>query len=218
MKIKPNKFDAYIFDVDGTLASTNQLIFDSFNHIAEKYLKTRLTDEEIISLFGPTEEVIIKSWMRDDYESAERDYFDFYSVHHDSAAKIYSGLSEIMNLIKSQGKNISIFTGKGKRSTDITLDKIGLKKYFDMIVTGDDVVNHKPSPEGLNLIIERFNINKENILFIGDAPVDYFAACEAGIKFGAALWDSYMHEELQELPCDYYFYSIDELKKLIVKN
>ncbi|MFH1196013.1 MAG: HAD-IA family hydrolase [bacterium] len=218
MKIAKDTFDAFIFDVDGTLASTNQLIFDSFNHVAQKYLRTRLTNDEIITLFGPTEEVILKSWMNDDYESAEKDYFEYYSKHHDIAAKIYDGLKEVMEIIKSQGKPIAIFTGKGRKSTEITLDKIGLLKFFDFIITGTDVTNHKPSPEGLNMILERFNVSKEKTLFIGDAPVDYIAAKEAKVKFGAALWDSYLEEELREMPCDFYFYSINDLKKLVEKN
>ena len=45
-----------IFDMDGTLTRTNQLIFASFNHVAEKYLGIRLSPEEIIALFGPPEE------------------------------------------------------------------------------------------------------------------------------------------------------------------
>ena len=218
MKNIKKVFDAFIFDVDGTLASTHQLIFDSFNYVAHKYLRTRLTNDEIITLFGPTEEVILKSWMSDDYESAEKDYFEFYSMHHDASAKIYDGLKEIMEIIKSQGKQIAIFTGKGRKSTEITLEKIGLKKYFDLIVTGTDVTNHKPSPEGLKMILDRLNVSNENTLFIGNAPVGYLAAKDAKVKFGAALWDSFLDEELKELPCDYYFNSVNDLKKLVDKN
>jgi len=57
-------FDGFIFDIDGTLTSTNQLIFDSFNFIAKKYLNKSFTDEEIISMFGPTEDVILKKMVR----------------------------------------------------------------------------------------------------------------------------------------------------------
>ena len=61
-------FKGIIFDIDGTLTSTNQLIFDSFNHIAKKYLNRTFTDDEIISLFGPTEDAILKEWCGDDSE------------------------------------------------------------------------------------------------------------------------------------------------------
>jgi len=56
------KFEGIIFDIDGTLTSTNELIFASFNHVASKYLNKKLTNEEIISLFGPPEDTILKGW------------------------------------------------------------------------------------------------------------------------------------------------------------
>lgn len=52
-------FKGIIFDIDGTLTSTNELIFNSFNHIFHKYFNKLLTHDEIISLFGPTEDEII---------------------------------------------------------------------------------------------------------------------------------------------------------------
>ncbi|MBP7543677.1 MAG: HAD hydrolase-like protein, partial [Ignavibacteriaceae bacterium] len=74
----PLKYSLYIFDIDGTLTSTNQLIFDSFNHINEKYLGKTLTPEEIISLFGPTEEEIIVELFGENAEKAISDYFIYY--------------------------------------------------------------------------------------------------------------------------------------------
>ena len=80
-----SRFKGIIFDVDGTLTYTNQLIFDSFNHIAEKYIGKRFSDEEIIELFGPTEDVILKEICKDDYESARKDYYSYYKDNHSIA-------------------------------------------------------------------------------------------------------------------------------------
>jgi pyrophosphatase PpaX len=68
-------FDGFIFDVDGTLTSTNQLIFDSFNFIAKKYLDRTFSDEEIIAMFGPTEDIILKECCGDKYEEAKVEYY-----------------------------------------------------------------------------------------------------------------------------------------------
>jgi len=59
------KYDGVIFDIDGTLTSTNELIFSTFNHITKKYLNKSLTNEEVVSLFGPTEDKIIEDWFGD---------------------------------------------------------------------------------------------------------------------------------------------------------
>ena len=72
-----SKFKGIIFDVDGTLTFTNQLIFDSFNHITKKYLGRSYTDDEIIALFGPTEDVILREMCKEEYESARKEYYAY---------------------------------------------------------------------------------------------------------------------------------------------
>ena len=132
-----NQFDGFIFDIDGTLTSTNQLIFDSFNHIARKYIKRSFTDEEIIGLFGPTEGQIFEKLFGEKHLEVGKDYYQFYSDNH-FMADIYPGLKEILIELKKKNYPLGIYTGKGRESSMITLEKLGVDKYFDLIVTGDD--------------------------------------------------------------------------------
>jgi len=210
-------FDGYIFDIDGTLTSTNQLIFDSFNFIAKKYLNRTFTDDEIISLFGPTEDVILQKWCGDKYEEAREDYYKYYSDHH-GIAGLYEGIKEILHHLKDKGYPIGIFTGKGRTASLITLGKLGVDQYFDLIVTGDDVENHKPSPEGIQKFVNHFGLKPERILMIGDSVSDVIAAKEAGIKIASVLWDSYGSKEVKTLNSDYYFYSVEELREFLLEE
>lgn len=208
-------FDGYIFDIDGTLTSTNQLIFDSFNYIAKKYLDRTFTDDEIILLFGPTEDVILQKWCGDKYEEAREDYYKYYSDHH-GIAGLYEGIKEILQHLKDKGYPIGIFTGKGRTASLITLEKLGIDQYFDLIVTGDDVENHKPSPEGILKFVNHFGLIPERVLMIGDSVSDVVASKEAGIKIASVLWDSYAHEKVKTLKSDYYFYLVEELKEFLL--
>ena len=201
-------FDGFIFDIDGTLTSTNQLIFNSFNFIAKKYLNRTFTDEEIISLFGPTEDVILKEWCGNKYEEARRDYYQYYSDHH-GIAGLYEGIKEILHQLKSKGYPIGIFTGKGRTASLITLEKLEVDHYFDLIITGDDVENHKPSPEGILKFVNHFGLKPARVLMIGDSVSDVIASKEAGVKIASVLWDSYAHEKVQSLKSDYFFHRID---------
>jgi pyrophosphatase PpaX len=208
-------FDGFIFDIDGTLTSTNQLIFDSFNFIAKKYLDKTFSDEEIIGLFGPTERQIIKKLFGENYKEVSEDYYKFYSDNH-SMVDIYPGLKEILVELKNNNYPIGIFTGKGRDSSMITLTKLGIDKYFDLIVTGDDVENSKPSPEGILKFVDKFNLEKQKVLMIGDSVSDVKAAREAGVKIASVLWDSYGEEEVKTLQSDYYFHSVGELNHFIL--
>jgi len=208
-------FDGFIFDIDGTLTSTNQLIFDSFNFIAKKYLNRTFTDEEIISLFGPTEDVILKEWCDDQYDEARKDYYQYYSDYH-GIAGLYEGIREILQHLQSKKYPLGIFTGKGRDASLITLNKLGVDHYFDLIVTGDDVINHKPSSEGILKFVNHFKLEPERVLMIGDSVSDVKASKEAGIKIASVLWDSYGKEEVKTLESDYYFHSVEELKEFLL--
>lgn len=209
------KLEGIIFDIDGTLTSTNQLIFETFRFITNKYLNKNYSDEEIIKLFGPTEDVIMKDMFGDNYENARKDYYEFYSANHSVMADAYPGIRELIHKIKKANIPLSIYTGKGRDSSEITLKEIGVYDYFDMIVSGDDIENHKPSPEGVDVFVEKFNLNRENTILIGDATADILAARNSGIKIGSVVWDSYGKEKVIAMGSDYLFHTVEELDEFI---
>lgn len=194
------KYKGIIFDIDGTLTSTNELIFATFNHIAQKYEGRTYTDEEIISMFGPTEDVILREKFNGDkFKEVYDEYYKFYRENHPRMADLYPGIVDILNEIKSRKILTSIFTGKGRKTTEITLDILGIKKFFDMIITGDDVKNHKPSPEGILKFLNEFRLSKDEVLMVGDSIADIVAAREAGIDVASVVWDSYAKDEVVKL-------------------
>jgi HAD superfamily hydrolase (TIGR01509 family) len=208
-------FDGFIFDIDGTLTSTNQLIFDSFNHITQKYLDRPFSDEEIIGLFGPTEGQIFEKLFGEKHLEVGKDYYQFYSDNH-SMANIYPGLKEILIELKKKNYPLGIYTGKGRESSMITITKLGIDKYFDLIVSGDDVENQKPAPDGILKFVDQFKLNNERVLMIGDAVGDVKAARSAGVKIASVLWDSYAAEKVKTMGSDYYFHSVEELGKFLL--
>ena len=208
-----------IFDVDGTLTATSRLIFDSFNHIAERYRQRRYTDEEIIKMFGPPEEGALLSIVgKDQIDEAMVEYLEYYRRRHSELAHLHKGMIEVLDFIQSRGCKLAIFTGKGTHTTRISLQELGIDKYFDYIVTGNDVLNHKPSAEGLIKILKHFSLAPEEALMIGDAVSDIKAAHEAGIKVAVALWDSYAGDKVRSLPTDYSFQTVVELEQWLRKN
>lgn len=210
-------YKGIIFDIDCTLTSTNKLIFESFNFIAEKYLKKTFTEKEIISFFGPTEDVILKELCGENYEEAKRDYYNYYKSNH-HLAKLYPGILNLLSEIKKKNVLLSIFTGKGRQTSLITLEMLNIVDFFDLIVSGDDVDNHKPSSEGLLKFINKFNLSNDEVLMIGDSVSDIKASREAGIEIASAMWDSYAEETVKKMGSDYYFYSVSELHKFLSKR
>jgi pyrophosphatase PpaX len=198
--------------VDGTLTETNELIFATFNYVAEKYLNRRFTPAEITAMFGPPEEVAVERFVGSArYPVAIADFFDFYKSNLRSMAKLHPGMDEILRFLKEKKLLLAVFTGKGSHSTEITLQELGIRQYFDMIVTGQDVVNHKPSSEGIRKVMDRFSLPPDEVLMIGDAVADVKAAHEAGIPIAAVVWDSYAKEKVMNMETDYLFHDVKEL-------
>ncbi len=203
-----------IFDMDGTLTQTNQLIFDSFNFIVEKYQGKRMTPDEITALFGPPEEgALIPIVGEHRLPQAMNEYLSFYRMHHNRLARLYPGINEILRESKKKGKILALFTGKGIHTTTITLEELDLTNIFDCVVTGNDVDRHKPSGEGILRILERFDLRPDEALMVGDSVSDVKASREAGVRMAAALWDSYARERVLAMNADYLFHSVEEFRQ-----
>lgn len=203
-------YKGIIFDLDGTLSSTNELIYASFNHITEKYLGKTITPAEIIGLFGPTEDQIIEQWVPQNAETAKEDYYAFYTRNHNLAG-LYTGLLPLLADLAEQGKRLAIYTGKGRRAALITLRLLGIEGFFDHIISGDDVTERKPAPEGIITITNRWGFTKSEVLMVGDAPADIIAARAAGVKVASVVWDSYAREKIPAHNPDFIFTTVEEL-------
>ncbi|MEK6570618.1 MAG: HAD-IA family hydrolase [Bacteroidota bacterium] len=208
------RLSCVVFDIDGTLTETNELIFAAFNYVAEKYLGKRLTPEEITAMFGPTEEVAIERLIgKERHSIAMADFFEFYKSNFRSMAKLHPGMDDVLRFLKQKKLLLAVFTGKGSHSTEITLEQLGIRQYFDMVVTGHDVSEHKPSSEGIQKVLERYSLDPEEVLMIGDAVADVKAAREAGIFIAAVVWDSYAKEKVMKMETDYLFHDVKELRE-----
>jgi phosphoglycolate phosphatase/pyrophosphatase PpaX len=200
-----------IFDMDGTLTQTNQLIYDAFNDIAVRFQGRTYSPEAITAMFGPPEEGALLTIAGENrIDEAMHEYLKFYRAQHNDLARLYPGILDLLIWLKQRGVRLALFTGKGIHTTTITMEMFGLKPYFDFVVTGNDVVNHKPSSEGIRKILDHFSLSPDDVLMVGDSPSDVKASHEAGVRIAAVLWDSYSKEKMLQLKTDYVFHDVAE--------
>jgi HAD superfamily hydrolase (TIGR01509 family) len=205
-----------IFDLDGTLADTGRLIFASFNHVATRYTGRTWTEQEILATFGPTEEVAIRSIVGSERAAeAIEDFHRFYSESHRGMAAEHEGIREDLAYLRSHGVLLALFTGKGKRTTAVTLTALGMDGFFDLIVTGDDVENHKPSAEGIRKVLSAFGLGPEAALMVGDSAADIAAARGAGVGVASVAWDPFARGRADLPGADYTFGSVPEFSTFI---
>ena len=109
-------------------------------------------------------------------------------------------------------------TGKGKHSTAISLKHFELTHYFERIETGSPKGARKA--EGIQFILDGLQgINKDEVIYVGDAPSDIIASRKAGIPVVAAAWAGTAEpQQLQELQPDEMFYSIKEFSEWLLEH
>jgi len=201
-----------VFDIDGTLTRTNDLIFATFNHVMSRHCGRTYEPREIIALFGPPEEGALLPLVGEERLPIVMDELcAYYKEHHQAMASLHPGIDDVLSFLKGKDVPLGVFTGKGRRTAMITLDSLGITGFFDMIVSGNDVVRHKPDPEGIRKFIAAYGIPPSDVLMVGDAAGDVTASRGAGATSVAVLWDSYDRERVLRAGPDMVFDDVQGL-------
>lgn len=180
---------AIVFDFDGTIANTLPVMFHSFRQVFKTYDSKEYTDEEIKDMFGPPEPDLIKQNLESDQkEEAIELYFWEYNNNHNQLVEENKKINDMLATLKDRGYKLAIVTGKSKKSFFISLEKLEMENLFDVTLTGYDVNNAKPDPEGIVKALSDLNIKPENAMYIGDSDKDILAGKEAGVSVAGAQW------------------------------
>jgi HAD superfamily hydrolase (TIGR01509 family) len=209
------KWNAVIFDRDGTLFDSFPVILAAFNHAIEPYTSKRPSDAEWFSAFGPAEPEVIAKFIPLDKKEEAYDRFYAYYNEHLSEIQLFPGMKSILQMLKQKGAKLAIFTGGGLESTKLVMSEKGISEYFDSVITGDRVERPKPNPEGILLALSELKVPVEGSLVVGDAGADVLAGKSAGSKTALARWS--VPVPLYDLPSqpDYTFYSVAEFQKFL---
>ena len=200
---------AMIFDLDGTIGDTLPLCIKAFRQAIKIFIKRDITDEEIIATFGPSEEGTIYSLIPQQYDEGLEKYLHYYKLFHNECPKAFDGIVEIIRDLKQNGIRIAMVTGKGKKSTDITLEQYEIRDLFEQVETGSITGSVKLA--GIAAVLKNFEIKPEAAYYVGDAPTDITAARQAGVRMISAAWAKTAEiEKLKNLKPDYIFSTIHE--------
>lgn len=123
---------AVLFDFDGTLADTLPLTFKAFKTVFKVYDGRDVTNEQLISMFGPAEEEIIANNFKNTSSilQASDDYYSIYKDGHIDSLRNDESIVALLNLLKAQRKKIGIVTGKSKRAFQISSEGSGFIQFL----------------------------------------------------------------------------------------
>jgi len=212
------KLKAVIFDLDGTIANTLPLCIAAFRKAIEPHINRSITDAEIIATFGPSEEGTIMALAPDYYEQGVADYLTHYTTLHDMCDAPFGGIIPLLEQLKNKGIRTAMVTGKGRKSALVSLEKFGLLPYFELLETG---MPEGPSkPQGIKAILNQWSdLDKSEVIYIGDAPSDVTACREVGIPIVGAAWaETAEPEQLAAMHPDVMFSSVEDFAEWLMGN
>ena len=214
MNLTDRCFTGFLFDLDGTLVDTTDLIRQSFRHASREVLGEQLPDEVLMANVG---QPLDKQMEMLDAERA-RDLYDVYRefnhARHDEFIREYDGIEELLVLLQERGAKMGIVTSKSKLTVDMALRCIPIGHYFDAVVTTDDTDNHKPHPQPLQLAMSRLDVTPDESVYIGDSPFDIKAGQAAGMATVGVGWGIFPAVRLKELEPDFFFDKPEEILQL----
>ena len=208
-------FKFLLFDLDGTLVDTNEIIIRSFEHTLKNHLDYEVERKEIMEIFGEPLFDQMAHFSADKAEFLCKAYRDFYSNKHLELTRPFPGIKEVLSQLKDQGVTMAVVTNKSRKFAELGLKDFELWPYFEYLVASDDVVQGKPDPEGLFKAMEAIGASPEETLFLGDSPHDLEAAKNAGIKSGLVSWHIFPENRFEEIQPDYHIHDINDLMELI---
>jgi pyrophosphatase PpaX len=182
------RYSTVLFDLDGTLIDSGEIILSSFRHATKTVLEREIPDEVLAAAVGGSN--IYDQMRAFDEERAEelvRVYREHNEPLHDELVA-FEGIERVLQQLKAEGRQLGIVTAKRRRTVDLAFAILPLERYFDAVVTAEQTEHHKPHPEPVLTALDRLHAKPAEAAFVGDSPFDMGAGKAAGVFTVGVSW------------------------------
>ncbi len=211
---------AALFDFDGTLVDTTEMIFQSMRHATSSVLgRDDFSREELLANVGQPLSRQMEILNAVKAELLLEAYRAHHEEHHDALIAEFPGVDEALYRLRAAGVRVVVVTSKRRRSVEMALEKFpGLDLVVDLFVTMEDTTEHKPHPEPLLKGLELAgDVPREKAVYVGDSPFDVQAAKAAGLTSVAVSWGAFSEDTLREADPDHLVPDIDTAVDLLLE-
>ncbi|MDR1535391.1 MAG: HAD-IA family hydrolase [Planctomycetota bacterium] len=186
-------FAAYLFDADGTIIDTRELIYRSFMRMGEVMgaeMPPRPFLERTVGLPVPVQLPLILGEGRGEayYARAERAYSEYMLDNWRDFLGTFPGVGEGLAELAAAGKKLAVVTSRRRKSLELFLEALGLARHFSQLITPEDTARSKPDPEPARLAMRRLGSRPGETVFIGDAEYDICCGGAAGAATALVAW------------------------------
>ena len=199
-----------VFDWDLTLWNSWDSHVKGVRHTAEALALEPPEEELIASTFSVAFARHLELLFPQHTQEATKHYMDYYHSNVTKLGHLFEGVPELLEALKSKGLLLALLSDKGTVYGNRELSNTEIAGRFDVVRFRDKGKRYKPSPQGLRQVINQLSVGLEEVLYVGDSPVDVQCAQRAGVVSAAALWGSVSVEQVLKEGPDYVFRSVPD--------
>lgn len=181
--------DTILFDFDGTIMDTNDMILGSWQHTFRTLAGHEADADMLVKTFGePLGKTMEKFFPDVPKEESLEIYRSYQRDRFCDMIKLFPGIVELLEILRERNYKIGLVTSRLLNTTMQGLEAFDIKKYFNAILTADDTPLHKPDPAPINLTLEKLGSDKDSAVMLGDTMFDIMCARNAGVTSILVAW------------------------------
>jgi pyrophosphatase PpaX len=210
---------AFLFDLDGTLVDSIELILNSARFAFVGFDGHAPTDDEWRAGIGRPLQTVLREYAPDQAE-ADRllaRYREYQLEHHDRLLRAYDGIVPALRALAAAGHPLALVTSKSDWLARRALELIGVSDLFPVLVGCDICTNHKPHPEPVERALALLGVPASNAIFVGDSPHDVESGRAAGVYTVAVTWGAFTREEMERSGADVVIHDVSALPGLAAR-
>ncbi len=189
-------YRAVLFDLDGTLLDSADLIVTSFVETCRTLLGRTLDRGETLRTWSWPVRAKFHAIAPGRADELTKEYLRRYLEMHDERARLFPGVPAVLDALSARGYLLGIVTSKRRATAGAAVRAFGLDRWCRAIVVDEDVSRHKPHPEPVTLGARLLSVAPAEALMVGDSVEDMAAGRGAGAGTGAALWGTMRLDDL----------------------
>ncbi|MGN1203189.1 MAG: HAD family hydrolase [Eubacterium sp.] len=215
-------YDVILFDLDGTLTDSSPGIINSIIYALKKYNISVENTQELRKFLGPPLHESFREFYGFSDEKAMEAvsyYREYFSTKGLLENTLYSGIRELLQALKDNGKALIVATSKPQPFTDRIIDNFELRKYFYFVAGSNMDGTRSKKAEVIDYALESCNISdKSKAVMVGDRMHDIIGAKEVGIDSVGVEYGYGDYDELNNAGADYVVKTVEELKCFLVNK